>query len=123
MPDQQQLAAVFAQLKQLLAPFAARLKVEADTAGGYSLNTPFVKQWNKELFFGSVQIKKNYVSYYLMPVYMYPDLLGGISPALQKRMQGKSCFNFTRAEPELLAELAQLTARSFERMQHEHGLQ
>ena len=122
MAQPAQLADVFAQLKAIIEPFAAWLKVEADTASGYSLNTPYVEQWKKELFFGAVQIKKNYVSYHLMPVYMYPDLLEGIAPALQKRMQGKSCFNFTALDPALLAELAQLIERGFERMRQEYGI-
>jgi hypothetical protein len=43
---------------------------------------------------------KSYVSFHLIPVYMFPDLLKGLSPALEKRMQGKSCFNFkTVREP------------------------
>ena len=37
-----------------------------------------------------------------MPVYMFPDLLDGISPELRRRMQGKSCFNFKKAESALL---------------------
>lgn len=33
------------------------------------------------------------------------------SPALRKRMQGKSCFNFTRVDDALFFELVDLTAR------------
>jgi len=54
-----------------------------------------------------------------MPVYAFPDLLKGISPALKKRMQGKSCFNFTEIDDEMLAELAALTKRGFERFKKE----
>ncbi len=36
-----------------------------------------------------------------------------ISPQLKKRMQGKSCFNFTQIDPALLDELARLTERGF----------
>jgi hypothetical protein len=50
---------------------------------------------------------------------MYPDLLKGVSPALKKHMQGKSCFNFKKVEPELLAELSELTKKGFERFQRE----
>jgi hypothetical protein len=50
---------------------------------------------------------------------MYPDLLKGISPALKKHMQGKSCFNFKKVEARLFAELAQLTKRGFERFVRE----
>ena len=39
----------------------------------------------------------------------HPELLDGLSPALKKRMQGKSCFNFTEVDPPLFKELASLT--------------
>jgi hypothetical protein len=54
-----------------------------------------------------------------MPVYMYPDLLKGISPELKKHMQGKSCFNFKKVEPELFEELGELTKQGSDRFQKE----
>lgn len=54
-----------------------------------------------------------------MPVYSFPDLLEGVSPALQTRMQGKSCFNFKDKDAALFRELAGLTKASFERYQQE----
>lgn len=50
-----------------------------------------------------------HVSFHLMPVYACPDLLKGLSTSLKKRMQGKSCFNFTTIEPAHVKELAALT--------------
>jgi hypothetical protein len=50
---------------------------------------------------------------------MYPDLLKDISPELRKHMQGKSCFNFKKVEPELFAELAALTGKGAERFKQE----
>ena len=50
-----------------------------------------------------------------MPLYMDAELTATISPALRKRMQGKSCFNFTRLDETLFAELDDLTARGLER--------
>jgi hypothetical protein len=105
---------VFEALKNILKPFEPNLTVTADTPGAYSLNGPYSEKWQKQLFFGSAQIKKNYVSFYLMPVYMFPDLLKDISPELKKRMQGKSCFNFKKVEPDLFKELAELTHKSLE---------
>ena len=67
------------------------------------------------MFFGAVQIKKNYVAYHLMPVYVFPGLLSGISPELGRRMQGKSCFNFKAADQALFHELEQLTAAGYQR--------
>jgi hypothetical protein len=112
---------VFEQLRSILKPYAQTLNVKADTPDTYYLDGPYSVKWKKELFFGSTQIKKNYVSFYLMPVYMYPDLLESASPELKKRMQGKSCFNFKKVEPELFAELATLTRRGAEKFQEENG--
>lgn len=106
---------VFQHLKNILKHFEPKLTVTADTPGAYSLDGPYSEKWKKQLFFGSAQIKKNYVSFYLMPVYIYPDLLKGISPELKKRMQGKSCFNFKKVEPDLFKELAELTRKGVER--------
>ena len=106
---------VFEHLKNVLKPFEPKLTVTADTPGAYSLDGPYSEKWKKQLFFGSAQIKKNYVSFYLMPVYMFPDLLKDISPELRKHMQGKSCFNFKKVEPELFKELVELTRKSVER--------
>lgn len=119
MSSQKDFPAVFTRLKAMLEPLEPLLVLEADTEQGYSLNTPYAEKFGKPLFFGAAQIKKNYVSYYLMPVYVFPDLLKGISPELKKHMQGKSCFNFTRIEPALFEELAHLTRKGFERFQHE----
>ena len=122
MSRQNEFPAVFEGLKQILKPYAPRLTVTADTSDAYSLDGPYSEKWKKPLFFGSVQIKKNYVSFYLMPVYMYPELLKDISPALKKHMQGKSCFNFKKVEPELFDELAVLTRVGFEGFQREESL-
>lgn len=111
--------AVFQRLKAILQPYEPALVLKADGPTGYSLDTPYAPKYRKELFFGAVQIKKNYVSYHLMPVYMYPDLLESISPELKKRMQGKSCFNFKKLDEAQVAELARLTEQGFVRVKHE----
>ena len=49
-----------------------------------------------------------------MPVYGDPRLLADMSPELRKRMQGKSCFNFTRVDEGLFTELTDLTRRGYE---------
>lgn len=110
---------VYEQLRSILKPLEGSLRAEYDTPQGYSLNTPYSEKWQKELFFGAATIKKNYVSFYLMPVYMYPDLLDGISPQLKARMQGKSCFNFKKLDAPLLDELAALARRGLDRVKKE----
>jgi hypothetical protein len=112
-------SALFARLRAILLPYASSLQVIHDEPGNYYLETGYSEKWKKPLFFGSAVIKKNYISFYLMPVYMYPDLLEGISPALKKRMQGKSCFNFKQADEALLRELEALARQGFARFQQE----
>jgi len=54
------------------------------------LNAGYSEKYKQDIFFGGVQIKKNYLGFYLMPVYVNPKLLDGISTELKKSMQGKS---------------------------------
>lgn len=110
---------VFEKLKSILKPYSKKLTTKASTKDTFYLEGPYSEKWKMDLFFGSAQIKKNYVSFYLMPVYMYPDLLKGISPELKKHMQGKSCFNFKQVDPALFRELAALTKKGFERFKKE----
>ena len=112
-------AEAFAALRKLLAAHAKGLKVTADGPKGYSLNTPYSEKWKKELYFGGVQVMKNYVSFHLFAVYMFPDLLEGISEELRRRMQGKSCFNFRAPDAALFRELADLTKAGLARMKAE----
>ncbi len=114
-----EFAAVFAVLKPVLAKYANRLAVKADTSTEYTLVTksasPFPQHKGQPLHFGSVRLGKAYVSFHLMPVYMCPGVIKSISPALKKRMQGKTCFNFkAEPEPELIADLTRLTEAGFQ---------
>jgi hypothetical protein len=112
---------VFEQLKNILKPYAKKLTLKADTSDTYYLDGPYSEKWQKQLFFASTVVRKNYVSFYLMPVYMYPDLLQDISPELKKRMQGKSCFNFKKVEPALFDELAKLTRKGADKFRTENA--
>lgn len=110
---------VYERLKGILKPYDQSLVLAENGPNSYFLNTKKVEKYKKELLFGSAVIKKNYVSYYLFPVYVFPDLLEGISPELKKRMQGKSCFNFTKVQEAEMNELQQLTQRGYERYRQE----
>jgi len=119
MPTQTEFPLVFQKLKAILKPYSLKLNLKADTAEAFYLDGPYSEKWKKVLFFGAAQIKKNYVSFYLMPVYMYPELLKNISPKLKKHMQGKSCFNFNNVDTVLFKELERLTKLGFERLMRE----
>jgi len=107
------LAPVFAALRKVMAPYAAKLSVTRDDESEMSVDTTHLQKNKKPLFFGAVQIKKSYVSFHLMPVYLKPELVAAVSPALKARMQGKSCFNFSAVDPALFKELALLTKAGY----------
>ncbi len=90
------LKAVYAKLKAIMKKFErGGLTGKPDKPGDYALvGPPTPHSMGKDVWFGAVQTRKRYVSYHLMAVYMFPELLQGMSPELRKRMQGKSCFNF-----------------------------
>lgn len=101
----------FASLSKMLRKHAAGMSIKTDEPGNFYIELPVDTPKAKPKFFGAVQTKKSYVSYHLMPVYEDPALLNGISDALRKKMQGKSCFNFTADDPLLFKELDALTKK------------
>jgi hypothetical protein len=109
----QDFTAVFAELRKILAPYAAKLDTKKDDETELYVDTRHIQKNKKPLFFGAVQLKKSYVSFHLMPVYLKPELLASMSPELMSRMQGKSCFNFAAVEPLLIKELKALTQASY----------
>lgn len=117
MPAANDFAAVFEKLRAILKKYEKRLVVQTDAPGTYYLNTHFKRQDGYVIFFGAAQIKKNYVSFHLMPVYGCREIVESMSPELRARMQGKACFNFKKVEPALFKELADVTKRAVEAFQ------
>ena len=110
--------AVRHSLKAIVARYEGRGLAQnpADAQGDFTLvGPPTAERPRREVWFGGVQMRKKYVSFHLMPVYVFPDLLDDASTELKKRMQGKSCFNFTRMDQGLFHELSQLTDKGYHR--------
>ncbi len=107
MPDS--FETVFLALRQILVDKAGRCTVLHDQPGKYYLLTSELTKSKQPIWFGGVEIKKNYVSYHLFAVYCQPKLMSGMSDGLKKRMQGKACFNFKSVDEPLFQELAELT--------------
>ena len=101
---------VFQALRAILTKHCARLNVTKDNDEWFYADMKSKTYRGKPLCFGGVRLGKNYVSYYLMPVYMNPKLQAMISPALKKHMQGKACFNFKQINKPLFLELISITA-------------
>ena len=112
-PARTQHYAVFSALREILKPYRDDLAIKTDKPGHFWLETRSPSFNGRRLFFAAAKIKKNYVSYYLPPLYMFPELSNRISPALRKTMQGQSCFNFTTLDVECLQELESLTQAGF----------
>jgi hypothetical protein len=106
-------AKAFHGLKGIFAKYEKHLHVNANTREKYYLETRSRSYKGKPLFFGAVLRGRAYVSFHLMPLYWEPSLVKGISAELKKRIQGKSCFNFSGPDPVLFRELGKLTERGF----------
>jgi hypothetical protein len=114
------LDSTFQHLRNILRPHEPSLVTVHDEPGHYYLDTAHVLANRKPLFFGAVRTGSRHVSYHLMPLYLWPEMLEGVSAGLRRRMQGKSCFNFRQADPALFEELAALTRRGFECYREHH---
>jgi len=112
---------IFIRFKDMLGRYAGEhLLTRNDNPDQFELiGPPTPRSKGREVWFGAARVGKRYVSYHLMPVYACPDLLEGISPELKKRMQGKSCFNFTHVDEKLFKELEILTEQGYERFKQE----
>ncbi len=106
---------VFENLKNILQPYSKELVLVMDEVDNFYINTHFIMKNSKPMYFGSVKINKHYVSFHLMPVYVFPELLDSLSPELKRRMQGKSCFNFKTVNEPLFNELEELTSNGYSR--------
>ena len=112
--------AAFAALRDILRKHAAGMIVHADTPTDFTVTSPATTH-GKPLWFGCVLVKKTGVTYHLFPLYFNPKLQAAIPADLLRRKQGKTCFNFQRADPGLFAELDTLTGQAREAFER-HGL-
>ncbi len=104
----------------MFADVAPRLVVQRDSVSEYSLvgdvPSPFPQHKGHPLEFGSVVEGQASVSVHLMPLYMDATLTALVTPALEKRMTGKSCFHFEEMpEAEMVAELKTLIGAAYEK--------
>lgn len=112
------LAEVYLRLRPILEPYMPEMVAMQDNERGLYLNTRSIMKNKQPLFFASIAINKNYVSFHVFPVYMYPDLLDKVGD-LMKRMQGKSCFNFRKLSEEQVAGMRALVEAGHKRLKAE----
>ena len=105
--------AVHARLRAIMLDAGHGHVAAVDQPGNLILRTAEIDPNTKQPgWFGTVTIRKSYVAYHLMPLYDDPSLADGLSDALAKRRQGKTCFNFKAIDEALFDELAALTRRA-----------
>ena len=118
-----ELSSTFQALRDALRAHAEDLTVTEDTYSRFTLQAVVgpasLAAWGGRLRSRTIPVAwvehgKTYVSYHLMGLGGNAALLATLSPALRRRMQGKTCFNFTRIDEALFAELATVTTASIQ---------
>ena len=114
MPKPAAFTKTFRTIRAVLKPYQRHFTVVADTPEKYYLASKTAKNGSGgAMWFGGVQIMKNYVSFHFIPIYVAPALAKTLSPDLLKRKQGKGCFNFSEISAAHVAELETLTKKGF----------
>ncbi len=110
---------IYDRLVSILAPYREQLVTVQDDDVQLYLDTPHRMAKDKPLGFGGIAKRSKYVSFYLMPLYLFPDLVREISSDLEQTMRERSSFSLTEVDEDLFAELAELTKRGFLRFEAE----
>jgi hypothetical protein len=105
------LAAVEARLDRILVPYRDLL----EPATIYSVPTLRRAGAKAHDWFAFVKPASKHVSFFLMPMVTWPELLDGCSPALLAHRQAKSAFKFAAVDEALFAELEALVAQAYGR--------
>jgi hypothetical protein len=104
------LSAVEARLAQVLRAARGRFSY-TDDGGRPRLEVPGL-EGNPQGAVAQIAIRRRYVAYTLVPVYLLPELMDGASDDLRRRFNGKGIFRFTSVDESLMTELQALTKRS-----------
>jgi hypothetical protein len=106
----EEFANIFLKLRAVMLEAAPGMMVTADTSTNFTLKTSWLEKRTKEpAWFGWIAIKKSYVAYHVMPLYSLPALNALVPADLEKRRQGKTCFNFKKADIDLFEQMSVLT--------------
>jgi hypothetical protein len=111
---------LFEDIKKTLEKHSEGLSAKSEIIGSqtkllkpsYHLyGTKKVSLFNKkpqQTYIGGVIKQKNYVSFYLSPVYSHPELRKEVDPELVKFLKGKSCFNINKYYADLLKNIDEI---------------
>jgi hypothetical protein len=101
---------ILAELRRIMLEAAPGMVVTDDTPTSFTLKTAWTEARTKQpAWFGSIAVKKSYVAYHVMPLYVLPALNDAVPASLATRRQGKTCFNFKKADAALFEDIRALT--------------
>lgn len=121
----EKLETIFQQLKKLLKKHEKSMRVmvgppSASKASAASKAKPSYgllgekevsiiegRRPQKTYLAGIIQ-QKHFVGFYFMPIYSHPKKFAIRHPEVKRFLKGKSCFNVTRVDADILAELDRL---------------
>jgi hypothetical protein len=113
------LGALFTRFRSILQQHAGQFYVGDDTAACYCLEAKpgpaTLRAWSgqvrrSKLPVAWIQFSKTNVSFHLMALYGFKQLLDGLSKELRARLHGKTCFTFRTVDERLFRELEKVTA-------------
>ncbi len=101
---------IFNKIKKVLKKYNKYFTETLDTDGSYSLvsikEIEILGRKRSDIAFASLIIQKNYVAFYYMPVYAFPNKASELVPEeLLKFKNGKSCFTITKINRALLKQI------------------
>jgi hypothetical protein len=118
------LLPLFAEVKELLAPYALRLTARRDEPGYFDLwsvkDIEIDGRSRTEVFFCGLIIQKSYVGFYFMPLYADQERSLVFGHELLGRLKGKSCFHLKELTPELREQVREALAAGW-RLYEERG--
>ena len=104
----QNLDEIYDAIKPLLQKQVPPFTAIRDDEKGYELSSmKDVLIWGKvrKMYFAAVKKQKSFVGFYLMTIYAQPKLIDTLGPDLRKRLKGKSCFQITKTDKKILAQI------------------
>jgi hypothetical protein len=114
----EKLLPLFAEVRQLLQPYAETFAARRDEPGYYDLwsekDVVIVGRPKKEVSFAGLIMQKSHVGFFFMPVYADGDLRAVFGPELLATLKGKSCFRLKRLTPELAEQIRAALRAGFE---------
>lgn len=106
---------IFQTIRAGLQPYTANgFTAQVNSETNYELwserNVSFEGRKEAPMYFTSVKILKGYVGFYLMFLYIEPEMTAMIHPNLLKLLKGKSCFQIKKMDDTLMDQIGEALA-------------